>query len=36
MELPKYHETFMPILETLSTIESISSRELATRVRDKY
>ncbi len=36
MELPKYHETFMPILETLSSIESISSRELATRVRDKY
>lgn len=36
MELPKYHETFMPILETLSTVESISSRELATRVRDKY
>ena len=36
MELPKYHETFMPILETLNTIESISSRELATRVRDKY
>ena len=36
MELPKYHETFMPILETLSSVESISSRELATRVRDKY
>lgn len=36
MELPKYHETFMPILETLSSIESISSRELAIRVRDKY
>jgi restriction system protein len=36
MELPKYHETFMPILETLSSDESISSRELATRVRDKY
>lgn len=36
MELPKYHETFMPILETLSSNESISSRELATRVRDKY
>ena len=36
MELPKYHETFMPILETLSNGESISSRELATRVRDKY
>ncbi len=36
MELPKYHETFLPILETLNSIESISSRELATRVRDKY
>ena len=36
MELPKYHETFMPILETLSSIESISSRELAVKVRDKY
>jgi len=36
MELPKYHETFIPILETLSSFESISSRELAIRVRDKY
>lgn len=36
MELPKYHETFMPILETLSAIETISSRELAIRVRDNY
>lgn len=36
MELPKYHETFLPILETLNSIESISSRELATRIRDKY
>lgn len=36
MELPKYHETFIPILETLNSIESISSRELAVRVRDKY
>ncbi|MRH99369.1 restriction endonuclease [Kriegella sp. EG-1] len=36
MELPKYHETFMPILETLNSIETISSRELAVRVRDKY
>ncbi|WP_372938082.1 restriction endonuclease [Seonamhaeicola sp.] len=36
MDLPKYHETFIPILETLNSIESISSRELAVRVRDKY
>jgi restriction system protein len=36
MELPKYHETFIPILETLNSIESISSRELANTVRNKY
>jgi restriction system protein len=36
MELPKYHETFIPILETLDSIETISSRELAVRVRDNY
>lgn len=36
MELPKYHETFIPILATLNSIESISSRELTIRVRDKY
>ena len=36
MELPKYHETFIPILEILNLVESTSSRELATRVRDKY
>jgi restriction system protein len=36
MELPKYHETFVPILETLSKVDSLNSRELASRVRDKY
>ncbi|WP_147677358.1 restriction endonuclease [Algibacter pacificus] len=36
MELPKYHETFMPILEMLNTVEVISSRELARKVRDNY
>jgi restriction system protein len=36
MELPKYHETFIPILEILNSIETISSRELTLRVRDKY
>lgn len=36
MELPKYHETFIPILQTLSKVESLKSRELATRVRDNY
>lgn len=37
MELPKYHETFFPILETLSKIDySIHHRDLAIRVKDKY
>ncbi|WP_150450857.1 restriction endonuclease [Arenibacter lacus] len=36
MELPKYHETFVPILEILNYEESIKSRELSIRVRDKY
>lgn len=36
MELPKYHETFIPVLETLEKEESLSSRELASRVRDNY
>lgn len=36
MELPKYHETFLPILETLNKLESLKSRELAIRVRDQY
>ena len=36
MKIPKYHETFIPILETLNTIESISSRELASKVLQKY
>jgi len=36
MELPKYHETFIPILEVLDSIELISSRELANTVRNKY
>lgn len=36
MELPKYHETFIPILETLKTFESLKSRELASKVRDTY
>jgi restriction system protein len=36
MELPKYHESFIPILETLNSVESLPSRELASRVRDKY
>lgn len=36
MELPKYHETFMPILEILNTVEVISSRELSKKVKNNY
>jgi len=36
MELPKYHETFIPILEILNSVESLKSRELASKVRDVY
>lgn len=36
MELPKYHETFIPILETLNSAESLKSRELAVIVQDNY
>lgn len=36
MEIPKYHETFIPVLEILSTGEPIDSRELVSRVRDNY
>lgn len=36
MEIPKYHETFIPLLEILNTVESIKSRELASQVRDTY
>jgi len=36
MELPKYHETFLPILETLNSAEQLKSRELVVIVRDKY
>lgn len=36
MELPKYHETFIPILETLNAVGSLRSRELASKVRDVY
>ncbi len=35
-ELPKYHETFIPILETLKTGKPIRSRELTVKVRDNY
>ena len=36
MELPKYHETFIPILEILKSGESFKSRELASLVRDAF
>ncbi len=36
MELPKYHEAFIPVLQTLYNVDSIKSRELASRVRDNY
>lgn len=36
MELPKYHETFIPILETLNTVKNLESRELAVKVSDNY
>ncbi len=36
MELPKYHETFIPILEVLSSGEIMHYNELRKRVRDKY
>ncbi len=36
MELPKYHETFIPVLEILNTVESLNSRELASRIREIY
>lgn len=36
MQLPKYHETFIPILKTLSAVDTISSRELAKKVLDNY
>ena len=36
MELPKYHETFIPILEILNSESPLHHRELRSRVRDKY
>ena len=36
MELPKYHETFIPVLEVLSSVESLKSRELAETVHNRY
>ena len=36
MELPKYHETYIPILKTLNEVDSISSRDLAYQVFQNY
>ena len=36
MDLPKYHETFLPILEILATEDYLHHRDLGLRVRDKY
>ena len=35
-ELPKFHETFNPILEILSDGKTIHHRELLKKVLDKY
>lgn len=36
MELPKYHETFLPILEVLNKEESLSRKDLRRKVVDEY
>jgi len=36
MDLPKFHETFTPILEILANGEVIHYNELQKKVRDKY
>lgn len=36
MQLPKFYDTFIPILEVLSNDKSISYTELRKKVRDKY
>ncbi|MBD0297341.1 MAG: winged helix-turn-helix domain-containing protein, partial [Flavisolibacter sp.] len=36
MELPKFHETFQPILEILKDGKTLTTRELITTVAEKY
>src|SRR5437667_5289357 len=36
MEIPKFHETFVPILNILRSGETINARELLKKVIDKY
>ena len=36
MDLPKFNETFLPILEILSNGETISGRDLVQRVEEKF
>lgn len=35
-QLPKYHETFTPILETLENGKPLKGRELEVKISDKY
>ncbi len=35
-EIPKFHETFIPILEALSSTRELTSQDLAKRVQDNY
>ncbi|RKS53902.1 hypothetical protein BC962_2168 [Gillisia mitskevichiae] len=36
MELPKYHESNMPLLEILGSGEPMNSRKLDAKIREKY
>src|SRR5690606_19664319 len=36
MDLPKFNETFLPILEVLSNGETISGRELVQKVEERF
>ena len=36
MDMPKFHETFIPILEMLADGKIIHHRELLTKVVEKY
>jgi len=36
IELPKFHETFAPILDILSNGEILQTREMQKQVIDKY
>jgi restriction system protein len=36
MDIPKFHETFVPILETLADAKIIQHRELLNKIVAKY